>query len=191
MEEEFIDPKLCFSEEHAKNYDKSPRMIKIQAEMMLRALDFIPKDSKKILDAGCGTGFGMKVLEAKGYEVEGVDIAPFMIKIALEKGLKAKVADIRNMDYANKSFDAIISISAIQWHEGKDINDVYDHYRQVAGEFHRLLMDNGRIVAQYYPHSKEEREMALKAFKKVFSRVVEVTDNENTKEEKIYIVAIK
>ena len=191
MEEEFLDPKLCFSKEHAENYDKSPRMNKIQKEMIQRALDFIPTYSKKILDAGCGTGIGMELLLEKGYEVRGVDLSPHMIKIALDKELDVDLCDLRKTSFPNKSFDAILSISAIQWHSGKDINDVYDHYRRVAGEFHRLLIDNGRVVAQYYPHSKEENEVALKAFKKIFSRVVEVVDNNNTKEEKKYIVAVK
>lgn len=191
MEEEYIDPKLCFSEEHARNYGSSPRMRKVQKEMALRALDFIPRDSRAILDAGCGTGIGMEALIEKGYDVKGVDIAPAMLNIAMGKGLDVRLADLRNTGFANKSFDAVISISAMQWHSGKDINDIYDHYRKVAGEFRRLLREGGRAVSQYYPHSPGEREQCLKAFRKLFSRVVEVTDKAGTKEQKIYVVAVK
>lgn len=65
---------------------------------------------KTLLDVGCGTGIHINLLR-KYYQVEGLDIAPYMLRVA-----KKNYPDIRfhKKDMANfnlgKTFDVIISL---------------------------------------------------------------------------------
>ncbi len=74
------------------------------------------KGVKRVLDLGCGSGRHLVYLAKEGFEVYGIDIAKYGIKIAKnwlrEKGLKAnlKIGNIyQKLPYSNDFFDAIIS----------------------------------------------------------------------------------
>jgi len=65
-----------------------------------------------VLDLGCGTGVPVaKMLSEAGFEVEGIDISPEMIKIAKRKAplAKFKLMNIEQIDLFPKSVDGIVA----------------------------------------------------------------------------------
>ncbi|MBT7553069.1 methyltransferase domain-containing protein [bacterium] len=79
---------------------------------------FIPyiKDNFKILDLGCGNGRLLKSLEEsnKKFDYTGIDFSEGLIKQAQENFPEHKftVADMRELDFPENSFDMVFSIAA-------------------------------------------------------------------------------
>ena len=165
MEELFVIPETYFSKEAARNYDRSPRMRKVQRELTERAVELLAIDSGKVLDAGCGTGFSMEVLAESGLDAVGIDISQPMIDIAKRKGFRVRKADFTKLPFKERAFDAIVSISSLQWIYGKSYDDVLDKYSRVAKEFHRVLKNGGKAVVQFYPKTEKEFNIVVKKFK--------------------------
>ena len=74
--------------------------------------------NKVILDAGCGEGYGSNLLAEVATKVIGVDISQEAIRHAREKysreNLHYYVMDAVNMDFADNTFDVIISFQVIE-----------------------------------------------------------------------------
>lgn len=62
---------------------------------------------KRVLDAGSGPGHYGKYLRDKDLDVVCVDISPEMVRLAKEKGLKAQVGDVENLEFADNFFDGV------------------------------------------------------------------------------------
>ncbi len=166
---EYYYPEVYFSEDTARNYEKSSRMKRVQEAMTEHAVALLREhglSKGRILDAGCGTGFSTMVLEREGYDVVGVDVAEPMLKIARQKGLSVVKADMRSLPFPDSSFDGIVCISALQWVTGKTREEVIENYSRIAGEFHRVLRRNGLVVLQFYPKTREEEKIVLREFEK-------------------------
>lgn len=171
----------------ASTYEKNV-MRTIQRRILARALQLSPiPESSKVLDAGCGTGFGLELLIELGYDAQGIDSSKEMVAIAKKKGFGARVADIRALPFKHASFDAITSISAIQWLKTKD------NYEKAAAEFFRVLKPKGSsAVIQFYPESEEEAVSAGRAFRRAGFRVVLHTDNaDNPRKRKVFLLLTK
>ena len=73
------------------------------------------KPPARILDAGCGWGVTLKILEAKGYRVTGMDISPRMLK-----ELDAPNRDLAEADLTKplpdglEKFDAVLALDVIE-----------------------------------------------------------------------------
>jgi ubiquinone/menaquinone biosynthesis C-methylase UbiE len=77
----------------------------------LKAVSSELRGCQKVLDVGVGTGRFAKPLSEFGFEIIGIDISRQMMLKATEKGLKnLVVADVNNMPFRDKSFDATIII---------------------------------------------------------------------------------
>jgi len=187
---EYLDPKKYFTKELAEAYNSNSRIKKIQKEMTLRCLDFLDIKKGRILDAGCGTGISTQFLLEKGFDAVGIDISKPMIDIAKQKNLPCKVGDFRNLKFKNKEFDAIISISAIQWNPATSIKEAEKNYKDNAKEFYRVLKNNSKAVLQFYPKDKHDLKRILNCFK-IFDKVTLATDEEDTKNEKKYLICEK
>lgn len=96
--------------------------------------------SGSVLDAGCGTGYGLKKIAERCsvQAVTGVDLAPNMIQMAAKACPSAGliVGDIERLPFAAASQDGIFSSSAIQWCDA----DV------VIREFNRCLVPGGALL---------------------------------------------
>ena len=66
---------------------------------------------RKILDAGCGPGVDSKYMVEKGFEVIGLDLSSQMIQLARKKspGTKFLLADLREIDFEDGSFDGLLA----------------------------------------------------------------------------------
>lgn len=85
-------------------------------DIIERALAGLPKGAK-ILDAGCGTGFNVSQLSAKGFTVTGIEPAEDMRRRAKAANPKATIidGDIENLPFEDNSFDALLSIEVIRY----------------------------------------------------------------------------
>jgi len=96
---------------------------------------------KKILDAGCGEGYGSCLISDKATEVIGIDISEEAIKHARKKytkdNLKYELMDVQNLKFKNEIFDVVLSFQVIE--------HLSDH-SQFLKEIKRVLKKDGLAV---------------------------------------------
>jgi len=103
--------------------------------LVKKAVKFVDvKKKSKILDAGCGTGNLLKILEDenKNLELYGVDISEEMLKIAKKKieNAKIKLEAVERLSFKENYFDYVFSV------------DAFHHYynsKLVMKNFYRVL----------------------------------------------------
>lgn len=97
-----------------------------------------PVAPAQVLDAGCGTGYGTRLLRTRwpASTLVGVDFAPAMLDFARHVTDVCLGADIEQLPFANHSFDLWWSSLAIQWCD-KD---------QVFQEAARVLRAGGQLA---------------------------------------------
>lgn len=79
---------LFYDEKEARKYNSSSRMINVQREITLRAIELLllpPDQMSMILDIGCGSGLSGQVLEEQGHVWVGCDVSRDMLQIAHER----------------------------------------------------------------------------------------------------------
>lgn len=92
----------------------STRIQQIQADMTYRALELLnlpPDEPAFLLDIGCGSGLSGEILDEQGYMWTGVDIAPSMLEVALEREVEGDLflQDIgQGFGFRPGSFDGAI-----------------------------------------------------------------------------------
>ncbi|KAJ7905727.1 williams-Beuren syndrome critical region protein 22 [Mycena olivaceomarginata] len=114
-------PEIYYGDIEATKYTKNTRNQQIQADMTYRALELLnlpPDQPAFLLDIGCGSGLSGEILDEEGYIWAGVDIAPSMLEVALEREVEGDLflQDIgQGFGFRPGSFDGAISISVLQW----------------------------------------------------------------------------
>lgn len=135
----------------------------------------LPVDVRRVLDCHCGTGFHCAMLASMGYEVEGVDASPHMLKVALENlaergiQLPLRLCDVKDMP-ANGTFDCVLSMGNSLPHEFGDDNllrslqRMYDSLRPGGHcivhveNFDRLCRDGDRFIPSRYVRTERGTE---------------------------------
>jgi len=168
--------------------------------MTHRALELLALPSPSlILDIGCGSGLSGEILsalppeEGGPHQWVGLDISVSMLGIALDRDVEGDLmlADIgQGVPFRPGSFDAAISISAIQWLCNADSSDVSAQGR--LGRFfnglYAALRRGGRAVCQFYPKNEIQRTMISSAAIKAGFGVGILEDDPGTKNSKLYLV---
>ncbi len=174
-----------------KSYEKSA-IRKTQLRMAQRILQELALEKNSVvLDAGCGSGFSMEAASAFSKNIFGFDISSELLLVAKRKGIKnLSRADFAAVPFRENLFDAIISLSALQWFSPKDEHDVKDHYARIAEEFFRALKTGGKAGLQFYPASEKEWEIAVKCFRKLFDGYI-IEEGEGRKKKKYLILEKK
>lgn len=105
-------------------------------ERMAAGLPAAP--APRILDGGCGTGYGASLLlrHWPGALVAGCDLAPEMARKARARGVAAVCADLERLPFAAASFDLAWSSLALQWCQP----------RLAYAELLRVLAPGGRLM---------------------------------------------
>ena len=100
---------------------------------------WIPKNSKKILDIGCNDGSENLEFLRKGLDVYGVDISKEAVRRAIRVGVKARVLDIATQDipYPPNTFDVVIA--------GEIIEHLIDTDKFLE-KIYRVLKPGGKLV---------------------------------------------
>ncbi len=125
------------------------RKKKIHTRKELQYLKNILKRKNKILDVGCGYGRFTIPLAKAGFEIEGVDITPSLIKKAKEDSkkervkIKFKIGDMRSLPYKNNSFDIIICM----WSVFVELIKKSDQFRSI-NEMLRVLKKEGSALIE-------------------------------------------
>lgn len=89
----------------------------------------------KILDLGCGDGFGISVFKSHGFNnVIGIDIHPEKIKLAQKLGHNAFEGDIHELPFDDEEFDVVFTSHTLE--------HSYD-IKKVIKEIKRVIRKNG------------------------------------------------
>ncbi|KAN0063408.1 18S rRNA (guanine1575-N7)-methyltransferase [Thecaphora frezii] len=163
--EHLAPPEIFYGDDEAAKYTANTRVQTIQAEMTERALELLmlPEHRKPalLLDIGCGSGLSGEILTEHGHEWIGMDIAPSMLEVALERETEGDVmlADVgQGCGFRAGSFDGAISISVLQWLCNADSTS-HSPAARLSTFFQTLyssLSRGSRAVFQFYPESDEQ-----------------------------------
>jgi len=76
-----------------------------------------PQNPARIIDGGCGTGYGAELLHRRwpSAQVTGCDLAPEMVKMAIQRGIPAVCGDLEHLPFTDGDFDLAWSSLALQW----------------------------------------------------------------------------
>jgi SAM-dependent methyltransferase len=102
-----------------------------------------PEPGMEILDIGCGTGNFSLELARIGVKVTGIDVSEAMLAKAREKAAREGLAieflraDARQLPFADESFDAVVSVTALEF-----VPDL----GEALQEAYRVLKTGGRLV---------------------------------------------
>jgi len=159
-------PELYYGDTEAKKYTNNSRIQQIQADMTYRALELLNLSEEEpafLLDIGCGSGLSGEILDEEGYKWVGVDVAPSMLEVALEREVEGDLFlhDIgQGFGFRPGSFDGAISISVIQWLLNAETSHPTSSPPHRLTRFfttlHSALRNPSRAVLQFYPTSDDQ-----------------------------------
>jgi 18S rRNA (guanine1575-N7)-methyltransferase len=190
---------LFYNEREARKYNSSSRMINVQREITLRAIELLllPTDqTSMVLDVGCGSGLSGQVLEEQGHVWVGCDVSRDMLQVAHERMEESyQLKDDDKMDDAGgtggsdeeeeedddqerppstgdllhhdmgtglpfrpATFDACISISALQWlcYSNSAAQNPKRRLIRFFSSLYSVLKKSARAVLQFYPETAEQ-----------------------------------
>ncbi|KAF8478414.1 williams-Beuren syndrome critical region protein 22 [Russula ochroleuca] len=159
-------PEIYYGDTEAEKYTNNTRIQQIQADMTYRALELLnpPQDEPAfLLDIGCGSGLSGEILDEAGYIWAGVDIAPSMLEVALEREVEGDLflQDIgQGFGFRPGSFDGAISISVLQWLLNAETSHPTSSPPHRLTRFfttlHSALRNPSRAILQFYPTSDDQ-----------------------------------
>ncbi|KAL5489815.1 BUD23 [Sanghuangporus weigelae] len=159
-------PEIYYGDTEAKKYTSNTRIQQIQSEMTYRALELLslPEGEPKfLLDIGCGSGLSGEILDEEGHCWVGVDIAPSMLEVALEREVEGDLflQDIgQGFGFRPGSFDGAISISVIQWLLNAETSHPSSsppaRLTRFFTSLYAALRNPSRAVLQFYPSSDDQ-----------------------------------
>ena len=198
--EDTLPPDLFYNDIESRKYTTSSRIQNIQASMTHRALELLDlPDPSLILDIGCGSGLSGEILssvppeEGGPHTWVGMDISSSMLGQALERDTEGDMllADIgQGVPFRAGTFDAAISISAIQWLCNAESADVSAEGRlkRFFDGLYACLRRGGKAVCQFYPKNALQRSMISNAAIKAGFGAGILEDDPETKNVKVYLV---
>ncbi|EJD02460.1 williams-Beuren syndrome critical region protein 22 [Fomitiporia mediterranea MF3/22] len=159
-------PEIYYGDTEAKKYTSNTRIQQIQSDMTYRALELLnlPEGEPKfLLDIGCGSGLSGEILDEEGHIWVGVDIAPSMLEVALEREVEGDLFlhDIgQGFGFRPGSFDGAISISVIQWLLNAETSHPSSsppaRLTRFFTSLHAALRNPSRAILQFYPSSDDQ-----------------------------------
>ncbi|MFX0024643.1 MAG: class I SAM-dependent methyltransferase [Candidatus Hermodarchaeota archaeon] len=179
-----------------KQYASSKNIMKIQEKITIRALEILKlsKQDKFILDAGTGPGFTAMYLHEIGYKTVAIDIISEFLNYYDIKELHPIASDMCFPPFRPHIFDAIISISSLQW-IFRELNNksMNNQIINLAKYFYLILKPKKKVIFQFYPKSKEILDRIGKIFLKEtdFSGHFIIDNPKSPKKRKIYLLLEK
>ena len=115
---------------------------------------------RRVLDAGCGTGYGCELLAAAGAEaVVGVDTAGEVldsVRRDMPDGVRLDVADVSRLPYADGEFNLVVCFDVVEHLE--DPSPAFDEIVRVLAPDGVLLVStpNRAVTSPASPHHHHE-----------------------------------
>ncbi|KAG8861976.1 hypothetical protein FRB96_002419 [Tulasnella sp. 330] len=189
-------PEIYYGDSEAKN----SRNQEIQVQMTDRAIELLnltPGEPAILLDIGCGSGLSGEILDEAGHVWIGVDIAPSMLEVALEREVEGDLFlhDIgQGFGFRPGSLDGAISISVLQWLCNADTSSPtsspYARLTRFFTTLHAALANGSRAVFQFYPQNDDQIQLIMNvALKSGFTGGL-VVDYPNSKKAKKYYLCL-
>lgn len=136
-------------------------------ELIHDSLNIHPND--RILEVGCGKGYGVKNLCERGFQCLGVDATIDQIKSCHSRHLKFKdrfiIGRAEALPFENASFDILYSVEAAQH---------FPHFEIFCREAARILKSKGQLSLTTFFLNNEDKRGAIE---KIIPPTVEGTDN--------------
>ena len=178
------------------NYAKSKSIMRAQIKMTQRALEILElqKNHYLILDAGCGPGFAAFYLNQLGHKTIALDFISDFLKFYDIKDLNPILADMSYTPFQPKIFDALISISALQWIFKEMSNKIMrSNLISLFRSFYNILKPNSKAVIQFYPKNNVIMEKIGKIIRETtpFSGTFIIDNPNNPKKRKIFLLLEK
>lgn len=148
---------------------------------------YIIKESKNILDIGCGKGTFLNMLQKHKKNTYGVDLDSNAVEILKKHGHKATKGDIFDANFENASFDTITLFSVFEH---------IDNPIDLIEELYRILKPSGHLI-MVTPNSSSKLSIQNKNLWVGFdlprhvilysSQSINILFNENKFQKKIFI----
>jgi 18S rRNA (guanine1575-N7)-methyltransferase len=192
-------PDLYYNESVSKRYDTNSRIKNIQAQMTHRALSLLNlTEPAMILDIGSGSGLSGQILSSIPPPVGphvwvGADISADMLALALDREVEGDLflADAgQGLAFRPGTFDAAISISAVQWlcNAESTIESPQGRLKRFFESLYSSLKRGGRAVCQFYPRDDKQKAMVSNAAIRAGFGAGLLEDGQGTKNVKVYLV---
>lgn len=150
--------KKNFWDRNAGLYDRFMRKDRTAYEKMYELIRPVVK-GKTVLELATGTGLIAKNIVGTAKHIEATDSSEEMIREAKRNSRSVKlhfsVLDMFCLSYSDKSFDVIIVSNALH---------IVPQPEKALAEIHRVLKDNGLLIAPTFTHSGNSFFGKIKAF---------------------------
>lgn len=128
---------------YADHFRSTEPELSIELAMVAHFASLLPAP-RRVLDAGCGAGRMMPVLDGLGCSVEGVDVSPGMIRRARadHPEFRSQVGSLTALPFADDSFDGVFL-----WYS--TIHSPEDELPLILGEARRILRSGGLVLLAF------------------------------------------
>ena len=149
---------MAFWNRNAGRYDRFMRKDAAAYEQMYALIRPVVRH-KNVLELATGTGLIAKQIVSAAAAVEATDASPEMIREAGRGNHSAKlhfsVQDMFQLPYAGRSFDVVIVSNALH---------IVPQPEKALAEIHRLLKDDGVLIAPTFTHAGNSFSGKVRAF---------------------------
>lgn len=135
-----VDSKQLFYDSFADQFDSRMNMYDTEKRVRIVFDDLLPEDlhGRRLLDAGCGTGWFSKRAVDRGADVTSIDVGlNLLVQVAKKCQSRLMIGDICNLCFQDDSFEVIVS------------SEVIEHVpnpRRAIHELARILQPGGVLV---------------------------------------------
>ena len=124
MYEELIDP-LRYAYDLKADERDGYEISSWKIEERDRFLSLLKQEQKRsLLEIGSGPGKYGRFFQDNGLDVVCTDLSPEMVRLCREKGLTAYEMDFMNLDFPDRSFDAVFALNCLLHVPGNDLSCV-------------------------------------------------------------------